>query len=107
MRSLIRNVEHVLSGIHSNEITFSARSILFAFFPAMGCGQSRPAVKEDTEPEKKKRRQSVVAVPPPNIAMNIGSNVKIQPPPHSKIFVIFGKSSNIIIQITEMHNSTL
>lgn len=57
---------------------------------AMGCGPSSPAVSESTVPDSKKRRQSVV-LPPPDIPINLGSNVKFQPPPNSKIIVIIGK----------------
>lgn len=56
----------------------------------MGCGPSSPAVSESTVPDSKKRRQSVV-LPPPDIPINLGSNVKFQPPPNSKIVVIIGK----------------
>ena len=54
----------------------------------MGCGQSSVAVSESVAPAK--RRQSVV-LPPPDIPMNVGSNVKFHPPPNSKVIVIFGR----------------
>ena len=54
----------------------------------MGCGQSSGAADAGSAHEK--RRQSVV-LPPPDIPMSVGSNVRFLPPPNSKIFVIFGK----------------
>lgn len=60
----------------------------------MGCGQSSTAVKEDSG--EIKRRQSVI-LPPPDIPMNIGNNVKFQPPPHSKVIVIIGTTFKNIL----------
>ena len=56
----------------------------------MGCGQSSSSPVKDNSGEPPKRRQSVVQ-PPPVIPINVGSNVKFQPPPHSKVIVVLGR----------------
>jgi hypothetical protein len=55
----------------------------------MGCSQSSSSAVEEGIKEVAKRRQSVVE-PPPVIQVNVGSNVKFQPPPHTKIVAILG-----------------
>ena len=66
----------------------------------MGCGQSSTAVKESSSGIQ--RRQSVI-LPPPDIPMNIGNNVKFQLPPHSKIIVIIGTAFRNKSKLVCMH----
>lgn len=82
-------LEWHVHGNHGNKIP----QTLTRKRPQMGCGQSSPAVSDSTVPHGKKRRQSVV-LPPPDIPLTLGSNVKFQPPPNSKIIVIIGKCTN-------------
>ena len=65
----------------------------------MGCSQSSSSAVEEGIKEVAKRRQSVVE-PPPVIQVNVGSNVKFQPPPHTKIVAILGKLLSLDLDIT-------
>ena len=58
----------------------------------MGCGQSTTAVSDGSGPGES-RRQSVI-LPPPEIPVNIGANVKFHPPPATKVFVIIGEGGS-------------